>query len=560
MRKIKRKIICLILSFSCVIAPIQEAYAIPIAVPVLIGGIAAFATACIYLGYQTNEINDFHDMFSSFDDSTRKTFNDYSLSDKFTLSKTIAQLVNEKIQLATNGATNKVQTLVSHYLTEIPTGSNSEKAVPLQISKDTRLNTTVNREFFVGEGYYDFKFYCYQSTPNPNIFRSSSIKLGNIYFKLQYNNSGGNQCTVLYSSDNSNFSYCKGMGSVLDPYSNSWVSSVLTFRTGEFTDNGSSSTGAHSFYKLAVNDSNQIVMSRAFFTRSYGNTSFSNTLLQSASGQIFDISTDLNAQKALNSEHKINALPVDVNKAVGSVLPSKSLTASDVLYDNGAIKASDKPVVDPIVKSSTGSSTGDSGGLTLDLSGVLGFLSKILDSITNGNSDAKAFFAKAVIFFETMSISGIATAVSTAFNPLISSSTDSLLRGINVTSDNVRSDLKDIQMEQERTTNAVIAGQPDLNLDGNYSLNWEPLKITPVLSKKFPFSIPYDLYNSVKALNAPSQCPKWTIDFSGVLYGAVPFTIDFKPFEPLARVVRWGTLVIFNIGLILITRQIIGEN
>lgn len=80
-----------------------------------------------------------------------------------------------------------------------------------------------------------------------------------------------------------------------------------------------------------------------------------------------------------------------------------------------------------------------------------------------------------------------------------------------------------------------------------------------IIKNKFPFSIPWDLKNAITSLMATPKAPKWTIDFDRAYFtGGGQVEIDFAQFEPWAKIVRWGVLIIFNITLILITRKIIG--
>lgn len=99
-------------------------------------------------------------------------------------------------------------------------------------------------------------------------------------------------------------------------------------------------------------------------------------------------------------------------------------------------------------------------------------------------------------------------------------------------------------------------GSLDLSIPGDIALDFAPFQAID-LTKKFPFSIPWDILSSFKALNVSAVAPKFTLDFS-MLTGGQKVDIDFKQFDKLASVVRWGTLIIFNIGLMIKTRQLIG--
>ena len=88
-------------------------------------------------------------------------------------------------------------------------------------------------------------------------------------------------------------------------------------------------------------------------------------------------------------------------------------------------------------------------------------------------------------------------------------------------------------------------------------LDLSRLTIPQLIATKFPFCIPFDLYNSFAGLAGYGRvAPKWTLEWT-VRGTTAEVEIDFSRFETLAQIVRWGLLIAFNIGLILITRRII---
>lgn len=86
------------------------------------------------------------------------------------------------------------------------------------------------------------------------------------------------------------------------------------------------------------------------------------------------------------------------------------------------------------------------------------------------------------------------------------------------------------------------------------------LSLPMLITKKFPFSLPFDLYNAFGNLVAPSKPPVYTINFLNVpaLHWNYSVTLDLTPYDKLATVSRWGFSLLFIIGLILITRKLIG--
>lgn len=76
--------------------------------------------------------------------------------------------------------------------------------------------------------------------------------------------------------------------------------------------------------------------------------------------------------------------------------------------------------------------------------------------------------------------------------------------------------------------------------------------------ERFPFCIPWDLYNGVSALQAKTKIPKWDIPFEiKRLNIKEKITIDLTPYEKLAAICRWFFRILFATGLVLISRHII---
>ncbi len=106
--------------------------------------------------------------------------------------------------------------------------------------------------------------------------------------------------------------------------------------------------------------------------------------------------------------------------------------------------------------------------------------------------------------------------------------------------------------EDDLPPDAGEGDDPFAGADEGKTIDWDPLKGIG-LHKKFPFCIPWDLYNSFRTFNVEGEAPRWEVEF----LGDTEFVIDFVQFEEWARIVRWGVLILFNLGLILITRNII---
>lgn len=91
---------------------------------------------------------------------------------------------------------------------------------------------------------------------------------------------------------------------------------------------------------------------------------------------------------------------------------------------------------------------------------------------------------------------------------------------------------------------------------GNYTGEMSEMSIPAVIVQKFPFCVPFDLANAFGAMSSSPKLPDLSVSvpFPGFSY---KWSIDFTWFGGLVNLIRWFILVIFNIGLILITRNII---
>lgn len=96
---------------------------------------------------------------------------------------------------------------------------------------------------------------------------------------------------------------------------------------------------------------------------------------------------------------------------------------------------------------------------------------------------------------------------------------------------------------------AAVIGTGSLDFSGFQNIE---------LYNKFPFCIPWDLYNCFKDFNVAPIVPKFEIDFSGTfLSPADPIVVDFNDYEELVQIVRYFSFAFFVVGLILITRNLI---
>lgn len=78
------------------------------------------------------------------------------------------------------------------------------------------------------------------------------------------------------------------------------------------------------------------------------------------------------------------------------------------------------------------------------------------------------------------------------------------------------------------------------------------------LSKFFPFCIPFDLVYLLDVLDAEPQAPRFEIPLKLPAYGIdYTFVIDLSDFESVAAVFRTFETILFILGLILLTRELI---
>ena len=86
------------------------------------------------------------------------------------------------------------------------------------------------------------------------------------------------------------------------------------------------------------------------------------------------------------------------------------------------------------------------------------------------------------------------------------------------------------------------------------------------LFDKFPFCIPYDIYHLFTGFSATATPPKFDIPFKYMIQDDGSYlidytiTVDFEQLSDIAYICRWFIAIEFTLGLILITRKVIGNN
>lgn len=93
------------------------------------------------------------------------------------------------------------------------------------------------------------------------------------------------------------------------------------------------------------------------------------------------------------------------------------------------------------------------------------------------------------------------------------------------------------------------SGSDDSDSSGTYIVD---------LSSLFPFCIPYDLIHLVSVLDADPVAPEWQVPFKVPAYGIdYTFDLDLSTFDDVAKIFRLGETLLFILGLILLTRNLI---
>lgn len=101
----------------------------------------------------------------------------------------------------------------------------------------------------------------------------------------------------------------------------------------------------------------------------------------------------------------------------------------------------------------------------------------------------------------------------------------------------------------------VKTSPPDKDAD---KIDWQPLKIgIGAITHKFPFSLPWDIYNSFSQFSGTSWDGEFDINIDTILADWV-FTIDLSMWENIISIVKKVELMFFDIGLILATRRLMG--
>lgn len=81
-----------------------------------------------------------------------------------------------------------------------------------------------------------------------------------------------------------------------------------------------------------------------------------------------------------------------------------------------------------------------------------------------------------------------------------------------------------------------------------------------LFKEKFPFCLPWDLYNLFAVLAAEPEAPKFVIPYKNNMLGIdEEYVLDFSKYEDAAKIIRFFTGAAFVLALILISRKLTGS-
>lgn len=86
-----------------------------------------------------------------------------------------------------------------------------------------------------------------------------------------------------------------------------------------------------------------------------------------------------------------------------------------------------------------------------------------------------------------------------------------------------------------------------------------------IWKRKFPFCLPFDLYNMFAGTSRTAVCPEFSFvvmpkDAFGLsLDNDIEFTVDFSEYDYIVKIMRFFEAAMFTVGLIIFSRKLIGE-
>ncbi|MFD2334704.1 hypothetical protein ACFSR7_36130 [Cohnella sp. GCM10020058] len=116
--------------------------------------------------------------------------------------------------------------------------------------------------------------------------------------------------------------------------------------------------------------------------------------------------------------------------------------------------------------------------------------------------------------------------------------------------------------EKVGTDTGTGTGSLDWSIPTSAGLDFTPLLVAGDLTKKFPFSIPWDVWGQLKVFDVPPQAPhihiEQPVDISGMHF-PIMIDMDMSQFDPFAQIARWFLIICFDLGIILGLRRLMPE-
>lgn len=103
----------------------------------------------------------------------------------------------------------------------------------------------------------------------------------------------------------------------------------------------------------------------------------------------------------------------------------------------------------------------------------------------------------------------------------------------------------------------------DIDVTGYLDLDdtLDRFQLPSSISTKFPFSLPFDIYNLFNVFSADPVTPQFTVPLDMTSVGGEVYNIDIdlSDFDDIANIVRWLLYGLFLIGLVILTNKLIGR-
>lgn len=381
----------------------NQAFAVPVAIPIIVGGVAVVAAVAVMLGYQTTDSDDFHEIYQYISDKTE--INKAKVTTAYVLTSVLVNQVQSALNGITGGIKNKVWQFPKKYVTESKTEGQTvalSRFVPIL----TPNVGTTGKVYSQGYGYNTAESFCTITENNYKV--SNALKIGDKYLRFKYD---ADTCFPQYSLDKTTWYGLK-------------ITSDSELLIGKTQEGSRWDSANYSKMKFSINSDFTVDVSTIFYN-GYGDyTRLVNYKIYTQSMERITSTTDATAVSHTNADVPVNQLPVDATKVNGKTLDgTKAYTEADVVYNASDVKVTDLTSIDPIVKvpANGGNTGGNTGGTDMSLwdwlkAGIATII-EVLRSIPTSVNNIGTNIVKAVEFVPT-AINNIGTNIVTAINVL----------------------------------------------------------------------------------------------------------------------------------------------